>query len=108
MKRQSIRVDRELTARRRGDATYQDPRSVVHQDGREYLAGIDVGRRRRQVWERDKRRCVECRAYVTWDEMELDHVAKNYGAKRFDNLENLRTLCRNCHRRKHVHTQFIN
>ena len=97
-KRESIRVDRDLTARRFGDGTYQDVRSRVHQDGKEYLAGVDVGRRRREVWERDERRCVKCLAYVTFERFEMHHVAKNYGAKRFDNLSNLQTLCCNCHR----------
>jgi 5-methylcytosine-specific restriction endonuclease McrA len=103
---ESIRVDRELTAQRRGDGTYLDSRSQVHQDGREYLKGVDVGRRRQEVWERDKRHCVVCGVYVTWDAMEMDHIGKNYGQKRHDNIENLRTLCSKCHRAKHVHTQF--
>lgn len=96
-KRESIRVDRLLTAQRRGDGTYLDRRSAIHQDGREYLKGVDVGNRRREVWERDKRRCVVCTVYVTWEKAHLDHIAKNYGQKRWDNADNLRILCQKCH-----------
>lgn len=107
MKRESIRIDRDLTAARFLNGTYQDSRSQVHQDGREYLKGVDVGRRRREVWERDRRRCVGCKEYVTWEQFEMDHIAKVVmGERRWDNLSNLRTLCRNCHRAKHVQIRF--
>ena len=57
------------------------------------MFGEDKTSRRLEVWERDKRRCVRCGKFVTFEEMHMDHVAKNYGEMRWDNLENLRTLC---------------
>jgi hypothetical protein len=102
LKHESIRVDRELTAQRRSDGTYLDRRSQVHQDGREYLKGVDIRNRRWEVWERDGRRCLGCHEYVSFERMEMHHVAKNYGQKRHDNIENLQTLCgpwqNGCHR----------
>jgi 5-methylcytosine-specific restriction endonuclease McrA len=89
--------DVELTKLRRETGVYQDPRSEIHYDGREYLFGVDLQRRRREVYERDKHYCVRCGAFVTWETMHMHHRAKNHGAKRFDNLQNLETLCPSCH-----------
>lgn len=101
-RRPSFRKDIELTKLRRETGVYRDPRSEVHFDGKEYLAGEDVGRRRMEIWERDQRRCVQCGVYVTWEQMEMDHIAPNFGGRRWDNQENLRTLCgpfqNGCHR----------
>lgn len=104
-KRESIRVDRKLTAQRRADGTYADPRSCVHQDSREYLRGVDVGNRRRQIWERDKRKCVKCLSYVTWEGFEMHHLEK-FAGRRFDNADNLVTLCRKCHQSGHIQVQW--
>ena len=90
---QSFQKDIELTKLRFETGTYQDPRSEVFLDGKEYLAGQDVTNRRTEVWERDKRRCVRCGVYVTFEQMHMDHVAKNYGARKWDNIDNLQTLC---------------
>jgi len=72
----------------------------VNQDGKEFLAGCDIGHRRQEVYERDKHHCVKCGRFVTWEAMEMHHRAPNYGGRRFDNLENLETLCSECHRGK--------
>ena len=89
----SFRVDQALTKLRREAGVYRHPDSVIHLDGREYLVGIDKRNRRREVWERDGRRCVECGLYVTFEQMHMDHKARNCGERRWDNLENLQTLC---------------
>lgn len=65
----------------------------MNQDGREYLAGSDKMRRRWECWERDKRHCVECGMFVTLEQFHMDHIAKNHGERRWDNLDNVRTLC---------------
>ena len=96
----SIQVDRELTRDRHECGVWEDSRSCVHQNGREYLFGIDMTRRRTEVWERDKRMCVECGKWLSFGCMEMHHRAQNYGGPRFDNLDNLETLCSQCHRGK--------
>ena len=98
----SIQVDWELTRQRRADGIFKDSRSVIHHNGKEYLFGSDIENRRMEVYLRDKRRCVNCSAPLTFEEMEMDHREKNYGQKRHDNLDNLQTLCgpfkNGCHR----------
>jgi hypothetical protein len=77
---------------------YEHADSFVATDGREYLVGIDKKRRYIEVWERDRHHCVKCGAFVPLDQMEPHHVAQNYGARRWDNADNLVTLCSGCHR----------
>ena len=100
--RESPRVDRELTKLRHETGDYKHADSVVHIDGKEYLFGEDLTRRRMEVWERDRRRCVKCGVYVSFELMDMDHRAANFGGRRFDNLENLQTMCgpfqNGCHR----------
>ena len=90
---QSFKVDQELTKLRHETGVYEHPNSQVHINGKEYLFGKDKTRRRMEVWERDGRRCVQCGIYVTFEQMHMDHKARNYGEQRWDNLENLQTLC---------------
>lgn len=97
-RRESFRLDRELTKARFDSGIYVNRESYVNIDGREYLSGLDKTNRRREVWDRDKHHCLGCGVYVTFEQMEMDHRARNYGQKRHDNLENLQTLCVTCHR----------
>lgn len=94
----SFKKDVELTKLRHEMGIYSHPDSQVHINGKEYLFGEDKRERRRQVWERDQRRCVRCGVYVDFEQMEMDHIAKNVGEPRWDNIENLRILCVPCHR----------
>lgn len=98
MRKDSPRIDRELTRLRHEIGDYEHPDSFVNWDGKEYLYGPDKTRRRYEIWERDKRRCAHCGKYVTFEQMEMHHLAKNHGAMRWDNADNLRTLCSECHR----------
>jgi hypothetical protein len=95
--RDSPRRDVELTKLRHETGDYHDAASYVNQDGKEYLVGCDVGHRREQVYERDRHHCVKCGRYVTWEQMEMHHRAKNYGGRRWDNLDNLEVRCHDCH-----------
>ena len=97
-KRNSPRRDVELSKLRYEIGVYEHPESFVTCDGKEYLVGSDVTNRRREVYERDGRHCVVCGRYLSWEQMELDHIGKNYGQRRHDNIENLRALCASCHR----------
>ena len=91
--RHPFKKDVELTKLRFEMGVYVDPRSWVKIDGKEYLAGWDVHNRRIEVWERDRHHCVLCGMYVSFEAMHMDHVARNCGEQRWDNLDNLRTLC---------------
>lgn len=63
----------------------------------EYLSGLeDVGKRRREVFERDEYRCVDCGERVTWDRGHMAHGG-NTKIERCDCPENLRTKCWKCH-----------
>lgn len=56
---------------------------------------------RKRVWLRDGRRCVMCGALLDLAEAEIDHrIPRSRG--RDDSMENLQTLCRDCHRGKHA------
>lgn len=100
--RDSYRKDVELTKIRHETGEYTHRDSQVHIDGKEYLFGEDKTRRRYEVWERDEHCCVKCGLVLSFEQMELDHRAPNYGGRRHDNLENLQTLCgpyqNGCHR----------
>ena len=89
--------DEELIAARRKSGEYTHPESYVSVDAREYLFGADKLRRYREVWRRDKHRCVVCAVYVPFREMEPDHVIKR-SAGGDDRAENLRTMCHTDHR----------
>jgi hypothetical protein len=88
------------------DVHFADERSFIGADVHEYLQGEDRTERRRQVWERDGRRCVKCGNAVTWEQMEMDHrKGGNYGRcdclscnRHGDGGGNLQTLCAHCHR----------
>lgn len=88
-------------------AQFECPDSFIGFDGHEYLEGKDRTKRRRQVWERDGRRCVRCGKYVRWkNEAEMDHRKGGlYGRcdcltcdRHGDGKGNLQTLCAECHR----------
>ena len=73
------------------------------------LYGDDLTALRRQCFERDEYRCVDCGCLVAWDEEEatergipvgdMAHIKgkRNHG----DTLGNVRTKCRRCHDREH-------
>lgn len=75
----------------------------VTDDGREILTGKDWTNRKREVWERDGKRCTHCFRRLRILEFDADHINLRgmSGGKRDDRLENLRILCRQCHRDRH-------
>jgi 5-methylcytosine-specific restriction endonuclease McrA len=51
---------------------------------------------RRQVWERDNKRCTHCGTMVTWKSMNMhERIWRGRGGE--ISLENSVTLCTNCH-----------
>lgn len=76
--------------------------SFVAVDGRWILKGRDMLEQRRKILERDGYTCQECKSdfhgygYC----LEIDHIVKR-SRSRDDRMENLRTLCFVCHRRRH-------
>ena len=60
-----------------------------------------------EMWNRDRGHCCECRKVVAYFECgdltgEMAHI-KARGAGGSDTLDNVRLLCRACHRREHVY-----
>ena len=68
------------------------------------LKGDDIVCQRQRVWHRSKQRCALCKGAITFD-FEMDHIQGGTSG-RCDCLHNLRALCRDCHRLKHVRTRF--
>jgi len=102
----AARVDREATKAKQ----YFDSRSFVSTHGDEYLKGMDLGQRRREVYDRSKGRCQlqnspRCRGWISWETMEMDHIQGGL-VGRNDNLENLRAVCAPCHRHRHVQVRW--
>lgn len=88
---------------------FLDPRSYVRLDGAQFIFGRDMTNRRREVWERDGRKCVYCETPVVFewdwtvrpDAMELNH-RRSRGLGGDDRIENLETICHGCHVIRHV------
>jgi 5-methylcytosine-specific restriction endonuclease McrA len=75
----------------------------IHADGREVLKGKAWQERRREVWERDGKRCRRCARRLSLAEAHIDHIQLRgmHGATRDDRADNLRTLCAACHTLRH-------
>jgi 5-methylcytosine-specific restriction endonuclease McrA len=76
---------------------------VIYDDGREVLKESAWRERRREVWERDGKRCRGCARRLSLAEAHIDHIRLRgmHGAARDDRRENLRTLCATCHELRH-------
>ena len=64
---------------------------------------------RRQVLKRDHYECVWCReeGKVTTENLEVDHIKELEFYPEFAlDLDNLRTLCKECHNKRHGRFQF--
>lgn len=97
------KVDREATAKRH----FLDKRSFVNLKGLPFLYGQDMRVMRDAVLSRDDFRCVECGEHPDYGNhtlsdcpLEIDHIASR-GKGGADNMDNLQTLCRGCHVKKH-------
>lgn len=90
-------------ARKEGRFENRSSRIGLRPDGTEFLqlAGVDMGLQRNRVFMRDNYRCQGCGRALTLAECEMDHV-RSRGKGGDDSMSNLRTVCFNCHRLKHV------
>lgn len=84
------------------------------QQEREVCHGTAWEERRREVWDRDDGRCTDCgtpvplhnefngRGYLIRRAAEIHHRSnrKMGGSHRDDRMDNLATLCSDCHRRR--------
>lgn len=73
-------------------------------DGREFLSYRDWMARRREVWQRDGQRCVDCRKKLELNEAEIHHLRKR-SLRGGDQGSNLVTLCKGpfgCHAKRHA------
>ena len=72
------------------------------------LTGADLSALRLACWVRDKGRCQECLAPVSDDhaschplKYDMAHI-QSRGAGGSDSLENVRTMCHECHMQEHT------
>ncbi len=75
----------------------QKSRVRVLPDGRKVLRGAAYQRRRRQVLERDGGRCAQCGSSYG---VAVHHLRKR-SLGRDDRMENLVSLCADCHNKEH-------
>lgn len=64
---------------------------------------------RKVALDRDRRECVWCREQgkVTNEDLEVDHIKElEYYPEFAIDLDNLRTLCKECHNKRHERFQF--
>lgn len=95
-----FKVDRAAT----GTRFFQDSRSFIAIGGCEVLYGEDVGKRRRELYDRAHGRCElqsspRCRGFVNWND-EWHHL-KTHGGKKCDCLTAGKFVCGPCHRFEH-------
>jgi len=84
---------------------FMDRRSFVGQDGHEYLRGLDVSKRRDEVFERDRGICQKCGLQVSRSNGHMHHIQGGL-IGRNDDLENLQWLCFACHYIHHVRVKW--
>jgi len=103
------KVEKAETKHRR----FMDRRSFVGQDGHEYLRGLDVSKRRDEVFERDRGICQQCvregfepiDSYCSWTLGQMHHRQGGL-VGRCDCLHNLEWICWAHHRDKHVRPKW--
>lgn len=105
-RRPIFNFDKELTKARRRCGIYQDPRSYVRFDSKEFLAGVDMVNRRSEVYAKFHNHCAGCQKWVAWEtENTMDHIASR-GQLGDDSLSNLQLLCPKCHISKHMQVKW--
>ena len=78
-------------------------------DRTEFYNSSDWRELRKLALERDHYECVWCRyeGRVTMDNLEVDHIKELEFYPEFAlDLDNLRTLCKECHNKRHNRFQF--
>lgn len=73
---------------------------VVGRTGRLRLKGLELAKLRMFCLVRAKYRCEECGCWVSWETSEMAH-RQSRGAGGSDTPDNVRCLCRECHRAEH-------
>jgi len=108
MSRKRHKVDEASTA----EAGFLDNRSYITLTGKEYYFGDDWKRTRAYVFVRDGFRCTwvlpsgeRCPADFRTSKLDPDHILSR-GKGGDDRESNLRTLCREHHRARHVHPMW--
>lgn len=101
-KRRKWNVDPEATKAR----GFLDRRSFVNWDGKEFLGKKDWEYRRMFVYFRDGGKCTECNQWVDELDFEAHHHPVTRGQGGDDKADNLKTICRPCHRKQHPQVQL--
>lgn len=99
MHRRPHKLDAEATKARKFISKFSYVSRRIHpgtEKNCEYLAGSDVSKRRREVFERDEWRCVDCGTRITWESGHMAHKG-NTKISRCTCLENLSCKCLGCH-----------
>lgn len=79
------------------------------EERREFYNSSEWRSLRRQALERDHYECVWCRekGRVTRNNLEVDHIKElEFYPEYALDLDNLRTLCKECHNKRHGRFQF--
>ena len=94
-------IDPSLRSRKPLSRSKRKPEVTVGKLGIVRLTGKAIGALRAQCFKRDGYACVECKQHGEFfNPLEMAHI-KSRGAGGSDVLENVRTLCRQCHRAEH-------
>ena len=81
----------------------------TQEDRREFYNSNDWRTLRKLALERDHHECIWCReeGKVTTDNLEVDHIKELEFYPEFAlDIGNLRTLCKECHNKRHNRFQF--
>lgn len=81
----------------------------TREERREFYNSSEWRSLRRQALERDHYECVWCReeGKVTTENLDVDHIKELEFYPEFAlDLDNLRTLCKECHNKRHNRFQF--
>lgn len=100
------KIDKQATKEKH----YKDERSFISLMGDEYLKGEDLKLRRDEVFAKSHGRCMLnvsplCRGWITRGTFELDHIQGGL-VGRNDNADNLRAVCKRCHRYRHIRPKW--
>lgn len=105
------RRDFAVTKLLRDEGVFEDSRSFISHplisDGLPhlFLYGIDAGKQRQRVYNRDSGRCQlriasSCPGYVPMFDAEMDHIMSGLVGRTWE-MSNLRMVCQACHRKRH-------
>lgn len=101
--------DTKLTKRLRENGFLEDRRSFVGYDlemiPHFVLFGMDLTTQRHLVWAKSRGNCAICRRRLDSLAWEMDHIQGGLSG-RCDCSHNLRALCVDCHRSRHVQVKF--